>query len=93
MPGILETKRPARAGRLLLRGRKLDTDPEQGKSEPSLVWDFVFSGQEPKWGLNYAVGVYNAFDWRYATPLSAEFRQRSLVQNGRTLLATAGVTF
>ena len=85
--------------RISLEGPRFDRhdeadDPEpQKKTDGAVIWDFVFSGQEPKWGLNYAVGVYNAFDWRYATPLSAEFRQRSLVQNGRTLLATAGVTF
>jgi outer membrane receptor for ferrienterochelin and colicin len=65
----------------------------QKKTDAAVIWDFVFSGQESKWGLNYAVGVYNVFDWRYATPLSAEFRQRTLVQNGRTLMATANVAF
>jgi len=65
----------------------------QKKTEGAVIWDFVFSGQESKWGLNYALGVYNVFDWRYATPLSAEFRQRALVQNGRTFLATANVSF
>jgi outer membrane receptor for ferrienterochelin and colicin len=85
--------------RLSVEGPRFDrhdqvTDPEpQKKTDSAVIWDFVFSGQESKWGLNYAVGIYNAFDWRYATPLSPEFRQRALVQNGRTLLATANVAF
>jgi outer membrane receptor for ferrienterochelin and colicin len=65
----------------------------QKKTDGAVIWDFVFSGQESKWGLNYAIGIYNAFDWRYATPLSAEFRQGRLVQNGRTLLATTSIAF
>jgi outer membrane receptor protein involved in Fe transport len=45
------------------------SDPTpQLKTDGAVIWDFVFSGQEPKWGLTYAIGVYNAFDWRYATP-------------------------
>ena len=85
--------------RLSLEGPRFDRHDEvadpvaQRKTNGAVIWDFVFSGQETKWGLSYAVGVYNVFDWRYATPLSAEFRQRALVQNGRTLLASANVTF
>ena len=85
--------------RLSVEGPRFDrhdqvTDAEaQKKTDGAVIWDFVFSGQESKWGLNYAVGIYNAFDWRYTTPLSAEFRQNALVQNGRTFLATANVGF
>jgi len=87
------------ATRISVEGPRFDRhdeadDPEpQKKTDAGVIWDFVFSGQESKWGLTYAVGIYNAFDWRYATPLSAEFQQRTLVQNGRTLLATTSVTF
>jgi len=69
-----------------------DAEP-QGKTDPAVVWDFVFSGEEPRWGLRYAFGVYNAFDWRYSVPVSNEFRQNAIVQNGRTFLANASVTF
>jgi outer membrane receptor protein involved in Fe transport len=51
------------------------------------------SGQESRWGLRWAFGVYNVFDWRYSVPVSNEFRQNTIVQNGRTFLATANVTF
>jgi outer membrane receptor for ferrienterochelin and colicin len=85
--------------RISVEGPRFDrhdeaTDPiDQKKTDGGVIWDFVFSGQEPKWGLTYAIGVYNAFDWRYQTPLSAEFKQRALVQNGRTLLASTSVAF
>jgi outer membrane receptor protein involved in Fe transport len=85
--------------RLSVEGPRFDRHDEatdvvpQKRTNGAVIWDFVFSGQEPKWGLGYAIGVYNAFDWRYQTPLSAEFRQRALVQNGRTFLATANLAF
>lgn len=67
--------------------------PPQRDTPPALLWDIVFSGTEPRWGLSYAVGVYNAFDARWSVPLSAEFRQTTMPQNGRTLLATGAITF
>jgi outer membrane receptor for ferrienterochelin and colicin len=85
--------------RISVEGPRFDRHDEaddpiaQQRTDGAVIWDFVFSGQEPKWGLRYAVGVYNAFDWRYATPLSAEFRQHTLVQNGRTFFASANVAF
>jgi hypothetical protein len=30
-------------------------------------------------------------DWRYSLPVSAEFRQRTMPQSGRTFLASAGL--
>lgn len=67
--------------------------PPQRDTPPALLWDIVFSGVEPRWGLQYAIGVYNAFDSRWSVPVSAEFRQTTMPQTGRTLLATAGLTF
>jgi outer membrane receptor for ferrienterochelin and colicin len=70
-----------------------DSDPAQGTTDSAAIWDFVLSGQEQRWGLRYAFGLYNAFDWRYAVPVSREFVQRSIVQNGRTFLGSASVAF
>ena len=84
--------------RLSLEGPRFDRyenvgeDP-QGRSKTFAIWDVVFSGFEPRWGLHWALGVYNAFDWRYSLPVSAEFRQRALPQSGRTFLASADLTF
>jgi outer membrane receptor for ferrienterochelin and colicin len=85
--------------RMSLEGPRWDrhedaSDPvPQAKTEAAVVWDLVLSGEEARWGLRYAFGVYNAFDWRYTTPLSVEFRQNTIVQPGRTFLASANVTF
>jgi hypothetical protein len=69
-------------------------DPEkQGTTDPAVVWDFVLSGEEQRWGLHYAFGLYNAFDWRYSVPISNEFTQNTMVQNGRTVMASASLNF
>ena len=65
----------------------------QGHTDTALLWDFVLSGTETRWGLNYSVGVYNAFDSQARYPVSAEFRQRSIPITGRSLLASGSVTF
>lgn len=74
------------------RFEQVGTAP-QGRTDWVVVWDVVFSGVEPRWGVRYALGVYNAFDWRHALPVSEEFRQRTIPQSGRTLLASADVAF
>lgn len=85
--------------RLTIEGTRYDrfesvADPEeQRKTDAFAVWDVVLSGEEPRFGLHYSLGVYNAFDWRYSLPVSAEFTQRTIEQNGRTFLATADVKF
>jgi outer membrane cobalamin receptor len=84
--------------RLSIEGPRYDRyetvgeDP-QGRTSPVVLWDIVFSGTEPRFGIRYAVGMYNAFDWRYSLPLSPEFTQRAIAQDGRTFLASADVAF
>jgi outer membrane receptor for ferrienterochelin and colicin len=72
---------------------ELRTDEPQGKTDAFAIWDIVLTGREERSRLSWAVGVYNAFDWRYALPVSAEFSQRSIMQNGRSFLASADVAF
>ncbi|HEX9296238.1 MAG TPA: TonB-dependent receptor [Polyangiaceae bacterium] len=85
--------------RISIEGPRFDrhdeaSDPEpQGETDAAAIWDFVLSGEEARWGLRYAFGIYNVFDWRYSVPVSNEFRQKTIVQNGRTFLATANLTF
>jgi outer membrane receptor protein involved in Fe transport len=67
--------------------------PPQGHTDPVVLWDIVLSGTEQRWGLSYAFGVYNAFDWRWSVPVSPEFLQTTMPQDGRTFLATASKTF
>jgi outer membrane receptor protein involved in Fe transport len=84
--------------RIAFSGQRYDrnekpTDGPQLKSDPAVVWDLVLTGSEQRWNLRYALGIYNVLDWRYSVPVSPEFRQNMIVQNGRTLLASASVTF
>jgi outer membrane cobalamin receptor len=79
--------------RLTLQGPRYDryenlNDPAQGHTAGAALWDLVLSGEEPRHGLRYAFGVYNAFDWRYRVPLSREFTQNTIAQDGRAFLAS-----
>jgi outer membrane receptor protein involved in Fe transport len=67
--------------------------PPQGHTDPVVLWDIVLSGTEQRWGLSYAFGVYNAFDWRWSVPVSPEFLQTTIPQDGRTFLATVSKVF
>jgi outer membrane receptor for ferrienterochelin and colicin len=85
--------------RLTYEGRRYDVndtaDSElaQSRTPDSLIWDIVLSGQEARFGLDYSIGVYNAFDSRATNPVSSEFRQRATPIQGRSLLAAASLTF
>ncbi len=67
-------------------------DPPQGKLDGALVWDVVFGGEAEHLGVRYGLGVYNVLDTRWATPVSGEFRHRTMVQSGRTLYLSLAVT-
>jgi len=69
------------------------TDPAQGKTGSAVILDLVFIGEEPRYGLRYAFGVYNALDWRYSVPVSSEFKQTSIVQDGRSFMASLDLKF
>ena len=69
-----------------------DTE-QQEKTGAAVIVDLVFSGEEPRYGVRYAFGVYNALDWRYSVPVSTEFTQRSIVQDGRSFLASLEAKF
>lgn len=72
---------------------KHDTDAPQGFTTPGVVWDLVLSGEVERFKVRYNLGVYNVADWRYDTVPSGEFRQRTMVQSGRTFLASLGASF
>ena len=84
--------------RLSFVGPRLDkydqsSDPPQAATPSALVWDVVVSGQAERYGLRYALGLYNAMNYRYTVPVSREFLQDSIVQNGRTALLSGQVAF
>ena len=84
--------------RLSFQGPRWDkydqaSDPPQSQTNSAVIWDMVLSGQAERYGLRYALGVYNAMDYRYSVPVSREFLQDTIVQNGRTFLLSTQVSF
>ncbi|MFO0678014.1 MAG: TonB-dependent receptor [Polyangiaceae bacterium] len=72
--------------------RVSDVEAQQ-RTDPGVNWDLVLSGEAERLRVRYNLGLYNLMDYRYATPVSREFRQRSIVQAGRTVLATVQLSF
>jgi outer membrane receptor for ferrienterochelin and colicin len=86
------------ATRLAVEGPRYDRfenvgEPLQRQTPTVVLWDIVLTGNERRWGLEYSFGVYNAFDWQYEFPVSGEFSQRTIAQDGRTFLASAELAF
>lgn len=69
------------------------SDPPQMQTRAAVVWDLVFSGQVESAGLRWNFGVYNLLDARWSAPVSGEHRQRTILQNGRTIYASLGSSF
>jgi outer membrane receptor protein involved in Fe transport len=69
-------------------------EPPQFATDAVALWDLVLTGEllpvrGSKPSVDWALGLYNAFDHRYSLPVSAEFVQRTVPQSGRTLLLSA----
>lgn len=74
------------------RFERVDDEP-QGRTAGFALWDVVFTGYEPRTGVRWNAGVYNAFDSAYALPVSPELPQRVIPQRGRTLLVSTDIEF
>ncbi len=72
---------------------ELVSDAPQGNTDPAVIWDLVLSGEVERMNTRYAIGAYNVADFKYSIIPSGEFRQRQIVQNGRTFLATVTASF
>jgi outer membrane receptor protein involved in Fe transport len=86
------------ASRLSLESGRYDRnehreDDPQSKGDAFAVWDIVLTGREARYGFSWAAGVYNAFDWRYNLPVSVEFPQRTVAQDGRSFLFSGELAF
>ena len=86
------------ASRLSLESGRYDRNERRGddpqtKTGAFAVWDIVVTGREARHGFSWAAGVYNAFDWRYSAPVSVEFPQRVIAQDGRSFLFSAELAF
>lgn len=80
--------------------RRIETDlPQQAETmrggetetETALIADLVVSGELPNSGLDYGLGLYNVFDWRYSLATDRTFLTNTMPQPGRTLLLTLGL--
>ncbi len=63
----------------------------RAQTSTALVSDLVLTGQVAGSGLDYALGLYNLFDWRFALPTDPTFVTRTMPQPGRTLLISLGL--
>jgi outer membrane receptor for ferrienterochelin and colicins len=70
--------------------RRIDPTVNE-KSGRAVVADAVVSGRLPRFGVHYAVGVYNLFNWRYAVP-AVPFSTNLMPQNGRSFIFSLGIT-
>ncbi len=86
------------ASRLSVESGRYDRNEQSGgeaqlETDAFAVWDVVLTGREERHRFSWAAGVYNAFDWRYALPVSAEFPQRTIAQDGRTFALSTELAF
>lgn len=56
-----------------------------GKTDRAFVADAVVSGLASRYGVRYAVGVYNLFNWRYSLP-AVPYASNTIPQNGRSFM-------
>jgi hypothetical protein len=66
--------------------------PPQQKVDGAAIWDVVFTGEAERLAVHWGFGVYNVLDTRWFVPISSEYRMRTMLQNGRTLYVSLGVT-
>ncbi len=79
------------AMRTTFEGPRKRLDKGHLETKMVVITDLVLSGELARPNLDYALGLYNLFDWRYALPTDPTFLTPTMPQPGRTLLAS--VTF
>lgn len=70
--------------------RRIDTTTTE-ESERAVVVDAVISGAIARYGLRYAAGVYNLFNWQYALP-AVPYASNLMPQNGRSFIFSLTMT-
>ena len=68
----------------------LEDDSETGWA---VVADLVLSGRVREYGVRWALGVYNLFDWRYDAPVTNTFANARMPQQGRSFVASLDASF
>lgn len=57
------------------------------RTDPAVITDLVLSGRSRTGAVEYSVGSYNLFDWRYSQPLAGTFDFDTMPQAGRSFMA------
>lgn len=79
------------ATRLRVESSRLDT--EGYTTDPTLLWDLVFTGRVPSIGLEWGAGAKNLLDSRVSWPGGEDLPAAQVSQPGRVVYAEATVTF
>jgi len=69
--------------------RRIDTTTTS-ESDRAVVADAVISGVLGRYGLRYAFGVYNLFNWKYSLP-AVPYASNLMPQNGRSFMFSVTV--
>jgi outer membrane receptor for ferrienterochelin and colicin len=88
VPVWAETKLALRTA--LEAPRRIGSDSRE-LTGTAAITDLVFSGFLGKSGFDFAVGVYNLFDFRLGLPTESTFVTHTMPQPGRTLLVSLGL--
>lgn len=59
----------------------------------AVIADLVLTGHARRYGIAYALGLYNVADWRQQVPMADFFAATTHAQKGRTVLADVTVTY
>jgi outer membrane receptor protein involved in Fe transport len=70
-----------------------DGDERLVEGDVPLLMDVVLSGEVRAWHLSYAIGVRNAFGWRYGYPAGEEVSLPLVPQPGRQFFVQTTLTY
>jgi len=71
--------------RVTLEDERRLNDSTDVNSKRAIIADVVLSGRIARYGLKYAFGVYNLFNWQYAEPVNG-YTTPAMPQAGRSLM-------
>jgi outer membrane receptor for ferrienterochelin and colicins len=81
------------ASRLSLEAPRRVSAADESETSWAVVADLVLSGRVREYGIRWAFGIYNLFDWQYDAPVTATFANLRFPQQGRSFAASLDVTF
>jgi hypothetical protein len=78
---------------MTLEAPRLIMTSSNATTPAAVVADLVFSGHLKRFGVTYAIGLYNVANAYYTYPVAATYASLVAPQNGRTFLADLKVTY